>query len=351
MEFTYFLQTARLSDLPNFDEERFLRIQSCAVNLAPAIDRTMAGILAGGAENIFFLGTGGAAILMYPAAQLLERYSRFRVYTERSAELVLADHRNLGRHSIAIIPSLSGTTSESIEALDHCRKRGATVITLVGHEDTPLAKKADHAFVNFAEDDTSSESFYLQSLLIALSLMNHRDEYDGYAEIVGEMKRLPAALAAAKRAFESDAEQLAEKIQEQPYHIITAAGACWPEAYYYGMCILEEMQWIRTRPVHASDFFHGTLELVEEGVSVVVFKGEDESRPLAERVEGFARRYTDKLTMLDTKSVALPGISPRLRAIISPIVLAALLERVSAHLEVKRGHPLTTRRYYKRVAY
>jgi fructoselysine-6-phosphate deglycase len=120
--------------LLNFDEERFLRIQSCAVNLAPAIDRTMAGILAGGAENIFFLGTGGAAILMYPAAQLLERYSRFRVYTERSAELVLADHRNLGRHSIAIIPSLSGTTSESIEALDHCRKRGATVITLVGHE-------------------------------------------------------------------------------------------------------------------------------------------------------------------------------------------------------------------------
>ncbi len=43
------------------------------------------------------------------------------------------------------------------------------------------------------------------------------------------------------------------------------------------MCILEEMQWIRTRPVHASDFFHGTLELVEKGVSVILFKGEDEA--------------------------------------------------------------------------
>jgi len=32
-------------------------------------------------------------------------------------------------------------------------------------------------------------------------------------------------------------------------------------------------------------------------------------------------------------------------------VLAALLERLSAHLEVLRDHPLTTRRYYKRVAY
>jgi fructoselysine-6-phosphate deglycase len=39
------------------------------------------------------------------------------------------------------------------------------------------------------------------------------------------------------------------------------------------------------------------------------------------------------------------------RALISPVLLATIFERVSAHLEVKRGHPLTTRRYYKRVSY
>ena len=117
------------------------------------------------------------------------------------------------------------------------------------------------------------------------------------------------------------------------------------------MCILEEMQWIRTRPVHASDFFHGTLELVEEGVSVLVLKGEDETRALCERVEAFAPRYTDKVTVLDTADLALPGVSRRTRELISPVLLATVLERVSAHLEVKRDHPLTTRRYYKRVAY
>src|SRR3712207_8025099 len=59
-----------------------------------------------------------------------------------------------------------------------------------------------------------------------------------------------------------------------------------------------------TRPVHASDFFHGTLELVEQGVSVVVLKGEDGGRPLCERVEAFAGRYTDRLTV-DRKSTRL----------------------------------------------
>ena len=117
------------------------------------------------------------------------------------------------------------------------------------------------------------------------------------------------------------------------------------------MCILEEMQWIRTRPVHASDFFHGTLELVEEGVSCILLKGEDASRPLVERVEKFTPQYTDQTWALDTADVDLAGTSQATRALVSPVVLAALLERLSAHLEVLRDHPLTTRRYYKQVAY
>jgi len=39
------------------------------------------------------------------------------------------------------------------------------------------------------------------------------------------------------------------------------------------------------------------------------------------------------------------------RALISPVVLATVLERVDAHLEQITGHPLTTRRYYKKVEY
>ena len=59
----------------NFDEERFLRIQSGAVSLRARLDQVIADCLAAGAENIHFLGTGGAAILMQPAAQLLQRRS------------------------------------------------------------------------------------------------------------------------------------------------------------------------------------------------------------------------------------------------------------------------------------
>jgi fructoselysine-6-phosphate deglycase len=335
----------------NFDEARYLSIQFGAVGLAGEIDAAIADALGAGAENIFFLGTGGAGILMQPAALLLQRHSTFPAFIDYVAELVIVGSKKLNERSIVVIPSLSGTTQESIAMLEFARKAGARIMTLVGKKETPLGEGGEHVFVNAAADDTSSESFYIQSLLIALSIMKQRGEIDDYDRLVAELARLPAALVEAKRSFETRAEEIATVIDNADYHIFTGAGNVWAQAHYYGMCILEEMQWIRTRPVHASDFFHGTLELLEKGVSLFIFKGEDACRPLAERVADFAPRYTDRITTIDTKEFALPGIGDALRPLVSPVLLAALLERVSAHLEVKRDHPLTTRRYYKRVPY
>jgi fructoselysine-6-phosphate deglycase len=290
-------------------------------------------------------------LLTLPAVDLVQQRSNFPVAALYPAQVVLDPPVGLDDKALVIIPSLSGTTKESVEVLAFLKKRGVRTITLTGHADTPLAQDADFTFTNFAEDDTSSESFYLQTLIIALAVLAEREAAVDFDATIAELRKLPELLVDAKAAFEETAARLADEIKDETYHIFTGAGSVWPEAYYYGMCILEEMQWIRTRPVHAADFFHGTLELVEPGVSVFVFKGEDAYRPLSDRVEKFARRYTERVRVLDAASVALPGISPDVRALVSPVVLATLLERLSAHLEVLRDHPLTTRRYYKRVEY
>lgn len=335
----------------NFDDERFLRIQRGAVAHIDELRATLARLLQDGAENLFFIGSGGAGILMQPAHHLLQTTTTFPVHLVNPAELMANGYPGLGPRSAVVMPSLSGTTTETVAALEHVHERGGVVVALTGHEATPLADGADHAFVNFAEDDTSCEMFYLQSLAVALSVLDARAEVPDAGALLTELATLPDLLLEAKRTFEPRAGALAADLAASDYHIVTGAGTTWPQAFYYGMCILEEMQWIRTRPVHASDFFHGTLELVEPGVSVLLLTTEDASRPLCDRVEAFAQRYTDKLVVLDPAECELPGVSNRLRSMISPVILATLLERVSAHLEVLRAHPLTTRRYYKRVEY
>lgn len=335
----------------NFDRDRFIKIQSGAVAISAMIRPLMADMIGSGVERLYFMGTGGVQLLTLPAIDLAKRLTTFPVEGCLPAQVVLDPPAGLDAKALVVIPSLSGTTRESVELLGFLKKRGVRTLTLTGHADTPLARQADHTFTNFAEDDTSSESFYLQSLIIVLALLAETGKIADYDAILAELARLPVLLADAKAAYEPEAAKLAAAIKDEPYHIFTGAGDAWAEAHYYGMCILEEMQWIRTRPVHAADFFHGTLELLEPGVSLFLLKGEDALRPLANRVERFARRYTEKVCILDAAEVALPGISPQMRALISPVVLATLLQRLSAHLEVLRDHPLTTRRYYKRVEY
>ena len=216
----------------------------------------------------------------------------------------------LGSRSLVVLPSRSGDTPESLQILEYCQGVGAKVIALTGTPGSPLAERADVNFTNPVADDNSSESFYLQSLLIALAIMDVRGEQAGYRELLEELQGLPQLLLEAKRSFEQSAPEVAANIAAAPYHMIVGAGSTWPEAFYYGMCILEEMQWIRTRPVHAAHFFHGPLELVEPGVSCFLFKGEDGSAPLVDRVQQFIEMYGDKPTILDTAEIA-PGMSDR----------------------------------------
>lgn len=335
----------------NFDESRFVAIQSAAVGHSDAIREFVADRFSSGIDVVMFAGVGGAGILMQPAHDLLITHSRAGAFLPLPAELTLTGSTHLGPKTLVVIPSLSGTTPEGIAVVDYAKASGATVMSMTGTADSPIAVASDRNFVVPAADDTSSESFYIQSLLVSLSVQDYLGEVDDFDGVVAELRGLPALLVGAKQAFESRAASLAEEIRDEDYHIFTAAGGSYAEAYYFGMCILEEMQWIRTRPVHAADFFHGTLELLEPDVSVFLLKGEDATRPLADRVENFAGTQTDRLRVVDAADFALPGITPRVRSLISPIIHATVLERLAAHLEVLRDHPLTTRRYYRRVAY
>jgi fructoselysine-6-phosphate deglycase len=305
----------------NFDADRYLAIQTGAARVAHDLGPVVADRLAAGCDNIIFAGSGGAGILMETAAGLIAARSRFDARVIRPAELMTVGSPLLGPSSLVV------------------------------NAGTPVAEGVDRVFVNFAEDDTSSESFYIQSLGLALWLLAYRGDWPEAHDVLTELAALPDALLAVKAAAEARAEHIAQVIAAFPYHIITGAGTTWPQAYYYGMCILEEMQWIRTRPVHAADFFHGALELVDADTSMVLLTNEDPTRPLLDRVEAFARRYTEHVLVLDPADFATPGLSAATRALIGPVILACVLERVDAYLEQIRQHPLTTRRYYNRVDY
>jgi len=126
----------------------------------------------------------------------------------------------------------------------------------------------------------------------------------------------------------------------------------WGEVYLFSMCILEEMQWKRTKSVSSAEFFHGTLELLEKEVPLFLVKGEGKCRALDDRVERFAAKITDNLVVFDPRDYTLAGIDDAFRWLLAPCVISTLLvDRLAAHFEHYTGHSLDIRRYYRQFEY
>jgi len=82
-----------------------------------------------------------------------------------------------------------------------------------------------------------------------------------------------------------------------------------------------------------------------------VFLGEDETRPMGERVRRFLNTYGGETYYVDSADLELPGIPADQRGYVAPLVYAALVARLAAHYAAVRGYALEGRRYMWKVDY
>lgn len=334
-----------------FDEPSYREVMTKAGALRGRIEEVAREVTAEGYSHIFFIGSGGSYAVMFPYDDLFKQNSAIPSTCAIAAELVLTGNKSLGKGSIAIFSSLSGTTKETFEALEFCNARGVTTIALTGAEDSPIGRQATYALVNPANDENCSESIDIQLLLLTTALLNERGEYGSYPRLADTLEDMSDCLVATHEEAEDRSAAFAAKHKETSYHFCVGAGNLWGFTYNYSMCILEEMQWLHTTRVHGAEFFHGSLELIDRDTSILLIKGEDVSRPIMDRVQRFCEKYNESTTVIDTADYTLPGVPEEFRGIVAPIVIDAVTMRYTKHLEAVRDHSLSIRRYYKVVEY
>ncbi|MEV4173231.1 SIS domain-containing protein [Nonomuraea sp. NPDC049709] len=330
-----------------FDEPEFVSQVASAVALRPEIEELVDRLADRGFDQLLLVGAGGTYAQMWPYEHLARRLSTLDVRAAIAAELIVSGDARLGERTVAVFTSVSGTTDDSVRAIEYCRSKGAYTIAFTGHADSPIAEKVDAALVS----KPKTWPFDMQLLLFTGRLLARRGEFDGYGKLADELAGLPGILVEVARQAEPVAAAFAEAHKDADYHFLIGGGNLWGFTYLYSMCILEEMQWLRTTRVHSAEFFHGSLELLEEDTSVIVFQGEDETRPLTDRAEAFARRVSKDVTVFDTRDYPLTGISSEFRGLLAPLVLDTVMSRVSKHLERVRDHSLDLRRYYRVMDY
>lgn len=329
----------------NFDEAKVRQDHQNGVDMIPEVEKVVDQICDEGYDNIFLFGIGGTLLyagqIMHTAKQL---GCSLPLYLENATDFLYEGNKKFTKNSVVVIASLSGNTIEVEAAVDRAHEVGARVIGYVEVPESPLAKKVDHLVTTVGGE-------YYWWYTVVLRFMKNAGEFDAYDKLTSQMKNLPDAVVQIYKDADEEMKNYAEKYCDEPITYLVGSGNLEDWAVCYGMCIMEEMQWMRTRPISAANFFHGTLEVIERDIPVILIKGEDKTRPEMDRVEKFVNRVSAKVTVFDTKKFALPGIDEEFRGVLSPIVMRSAFMRLNVHLEHCRRHPIDIRRYYKALKY
>ncbi len=275
----------------------------------------------------------------------IREMSAIPVYVENAAEYITRGNRRINEKTVVVFSSETGSTQEMIEAVRRIKEVGATIIGFVDDETAELAKMVDY---EIAYPKNEQIKFFM----VADRFMKNAGDFPDYERFYAEMEKyLPQALVEVEKLADDFGKEFAEKHKDDLFHYFIGAGNQYGATYSYAMCYWEEQHWLRSKSIHAGEFFHGTLEIIDRDTPVTLFMGEDARRPLAERVARFLPRICGNYTIIDTKDYPLTGISPEFRGHISHLVMRAITRRIDVHLELINRHPMEIRRYYRQLDY
>jgi fructoselysine-6-phosphate deglycase len=248
------------------------------------------------------------------------------------------------------VASHTGGTPETVRAIGTAKEAGAAVLGVTRTESSALGKGVDHVFT-YESENTVWEAKQILLASIGWGLLEALGDADGRSAIDAAYEDLPQATLVAHEEQDQGSHLIAEKLKDEPIIYVLGAGPVEGLARCFSMCYLQEMQWMHSGAFNSGEFFHGAFEVVVDDVPVVVFVGEDETRPMGQRAVDFLSKYTSKLHVVDSKELSLPGVEVSARGEVAPIVLGSIVSRLAKHFENVRGHDLHQRRYMTKVDY
>ncbi|MGM0502123.1 MAG: SIS domain-containing protein [Bacillota bacterium] len=300
-------------------------------------------------KDIFLVGCGGSLMVMNPCKYICEVNSDLNIYEYNASEFYTVEPSFLSENSIVILSSLSGETDEVIKSFEYAKSIGATTIAF-SSEDSTLGDNVDY-LLPLLDQEGINDSQLIMLYQLIFSIINRNNNFNKYTEINDALSLLPDVLINIKEEAEQEAIKFANDFKDEKFFLVVGSGINWGEVYTFATCNLEEMQWIKAQPVHSGEFFHGTFEIINENTNIVIFKGEDKTRPIVDRVIEFSEKYSDNVVTIDTKDYQVPNVNDSIREYLSPFIISAVKGEFLKMLSKERNHPISKRRYMGKVNY
>ena len=201
-----------------FDEQKQLDSVAGALAIRKEIEGIAADVAGRGYKNICYLGIGGTYASALQTQNHVQEYSGMEIIAQNAALYNTTGNRRIGKDTVIVLSSVTGTTQEVVAAVEKAKAQGAVVIGFVDTADTPLEKLSDYA-IRYPQNEQ------LKFFMLADRLMQLAGDFPQYEQQYAEYDRyLPQALVETEKAADDFGRTFAER------HCMTPCTISWARA-------------------------------------------------------------------------------------------------------------------------
>ena len=246
----------------------------------------------------------------------------------------------MGFLSVVISCSHSGNTPETVRATALAGEKGALTISFAFKTESPLWETTQHGVSYEWGPDTDAGNHNNGMLFrVVFGVLNALTPNEKYERAMKACDKLDEVFRINKEKFAARADAFGSKYKRAPLIYTMSSGPCYGVAYSFAICLLQEMQWIHSAAIHSGEYFHGPFEVTDYDVPFLIAKNVGPTRPLDDRAEAFAVKYSHEVNVIDCAEFDMSAIDEDLHEFFAVLVLVSLQQRTQA-ISVKHGRLL-----------
>ena len=246
---------------------------------ALALTRTIQLPNAKSYDQVIFTGCGSTYYLSLAAATLYQELTGRVAQAIPGGELLLNPRASVGRignlpgkqdniplHPLLVAISRSGTTTETVKAVEKFKADNLGDVLAISNYDETLSRLADVSIVIPKGQETSvAQTRSFASMYVAVTAFVAR--MSGRNDLLDDMSLLPEIGERLIRDFEPDARQMGENLDFDRFYFLGSG-------IRYGLACevnlkMKEMTLTHSEPFHFLEFRHGPMSMVNEKAVVV----------------------------------------------------------------------------------
>ena len=303
-----------------------------------------------GAREVVLVACGSAWYAALATRYMIEHIAGVRCAVEPASEFrysdVLVDEK-----SLVIAFSQSGETADTLAAVRHARRQGATVIAVTNVVGSALSMESDGVLYMQAGPEISvaaTKTFINQlvcGMLLALYIGDVRGtlDIDEQRRMVSELERVPAMIEQTLD-LEAQLAEIGQRYSRARTALYIARGINYAIALE-GALKVKEISYVHAEGYAAGELKHGPIALLDPEVPVVAIATRSRTLPkLVTNVEEAHSRDAPVIALVtegenpfDSDLVRDVITVPACDELVSPMVNVVPLQLLAYHMAVQRG--------------